>query len=135
MAPTGGCCKGNLQKFLEYRRSGSNRHGAHAPPDFESGKRYCRVLLGITEFAYLSGFLFSSLLAVAGCCVLSGVSVVSNGGGFAVIVGIRAASIAGAVALVAASREEEFAAGGVLAEAGHFVLDHKQVELEVDSAR
>jgi hypothetical protein len=26
-----------LQGFLKYRRSGSNRHGAFAPPDFESG--------------------------------------------------------------------------------------------------
>src|ERR687898_374199 len=26
-----------LQVFIEYRRSGSNRHGAFAPPDFESG--------------------------------------------------------------------------------------------------
>ena len=26
-----------LQELLEYRRSGSNRHGAFAPPDFESG--------------------------------------------------------------------------------------------------
>jgi hypothetical protein len=26
-----------LQGFYEYRRSGSNRHGAFAPPDFESG--------------------------------------------------------------------------------------------------
>jgi hypothetical protein len=25
-----------LQEFLEYRRSGSNRHGAFAPPNFES---------------------------------------------------------------------------------------------------
>jgi hypothetical protein len=26
----------HLQEFLKYRRSGSNRHGALAPPDFES---------------------------------------------------------------------------------------------------
>jgi hypothetical protein len=26
-----------LQGFYEYRRSGSNRHGPHGPPDFESG--------------------------------------------------------------------------------------------------
>jgi hypothetical protein len=28
---------GYLQVFFQYRRSGSNRHGALAPPDFESG--------------------------------------------------------------------------------------------------
>ena len=46
-------------------------------------------------------FLFSSLLVVAGCCVLSGVSVVSRGVSFTVVAGICAASSAVAVALIA----------------------------------
>jgi hypothetical protein len=32
-----------LQGFLEYRRSGSNRHGAFAPPDFTNAGRYFGV--------------------------------------------------------------------------------------------
>jgi len=66
------------------------------------------------------------LPVVAKCCGLSGVSVVSSGVSFAAVVaGICAASSAVAVALIALGGEEEFATGGILAEAGHFVLDNQ----------
>jgi hypothetical protein len=74
-------------------------------------------------------FFFSDLPVVAGGYALSGVSVVSNSFGFAVIAGIGATSSTVAVALVAASREKEFSAGRIFAEAGRFILGYEKVKL------
>jgi hypothetical protein len=45
-----------LQVFLEYQRWGSNRHGAFAPPDFESCLAGPPRLIASGNLAYLCGF-------------------------------------------------------------------------------
>jgi hypothetical protein len=72
------CVFAILQGFYEYRRSGSNRHGAFAPPDFESenlrlGTSYHILVCGLSKpkpgvreagSPYASGRVLPSIAAI-----------------------------------------------------------------------